>query len=440
MFGQTHKLTDSSLYLMHDMVEKMLSTTLKAISETPKENKEELLELLSRAAYFQEELSNFEDEINKQCKHHFQFSIEELYNHIGQYDEFVDIEFHKFSDSTRKFGRNIGGILVYGKSEKANLQAIIDFGSFPRTNDYVKIDVSSNYNLDHAQHKELIETGFKSGDVHKIFYTNIPSANTYTQKGKKDIPNTIPISIDAATADLCKLTLFNLNMRINNGGVLIEGEQNQFWGYNIYYAPKLKKVSSVNDKIYDQNGNIKNDIRYYELFAKKVNSDISKDELSEFESLFNKRRIDRLKILEQELKNNNINSLEAFKVDYPQIYTELYFTAPLFDEEVLTITPSPVPIYWDFKSYLHIYLRHCDVLQPGGLFKAKTTFSYRQEDIRRILRIAVEKLESKIQERLSQGLEFRTHGKKALYFNGNFYSMRVERNGRIDSFHPYEAK
>ena len=71
-------------------------------------------------------------------------------------------------------------------------------------------------------------------------------------------------------------------------------------------------------------------------------------------------------------------------------------------------------------------------------FKAKTSFSYKQKDIRRILSIAVKQFENKIQARLSKGLDFRTYGEKALYFNGNYYSMRIESNGRIHSFHPNE--
>ena len=100
-------------------------------------------------------------------------------------------------------------------------------------------------------------------------------------------------------------------------------------------------------------------------------------------------------------------------------------------------TTEPL-IYWDFKSYLHIYLRHCDELQPAGIFKGKTPFAYKQKDIRRILSIAVEQLADKILARLSQGLGFRTAGRqRALYFNGNYYAMRIESNGRVDSFSPY---
>ena len=97
-----------------------------------------------------------------------------------------------------------------------------------------------------------------------------------------------------------------------------------------------------------------------------------------------------------------------------------------------------MPIYWDYESYLHIYLRHCEELEIEGHFERKTNFQYSQKDITRILKIAIENLLPQINERLSQGKEFRIYGNKALYFNGNHYSLHILPNGRVAAFHPME--
>jgi hypothetical protein len=440
MFGLKHALSDSSLYLFHDMVENLLVTAEQTLSETSQDKISEIEQLTTTITYYRQELTNFESEIKEQQKIFFQFSIEELYSMYGQYDKFVGIEFHKFSEATKKYGRNIGGIFIYGKNERQELEDTLTFETVPRTNGLVKLDVSSNYNLTNEQIKELIEVGFNSGDIYEISASNTTLINSYAQKGKKEIPNTINLTIDTSGTDPCKLILYNLNMRLNYGGVLIEGEWNQFCGFSICYSPKLEKVEFIKSKSYDKDGKIKREVRFYELVAKKINSDITEDELNEFSQLLRERRIARFEILKSELKKNNINSLEKFKEEHPSVYTEIYKTALIFDDEVLTFSKSSIPVYWDFKTYLHIYLRHCDELQPDGHFKSKTPFSYHQKDIRRILTIAVEELEDKIQDRLSQGLDFRTYGEKALYFNGNYYSMRIESNGRIDSFYPNESK
>ena len=57
-----------------------------------------------------------------------------------------------------------------------------------------------------------------------------------------------------------------------------------------------------------------------------------------------------------------------------------------------------------------------------------------------MLEIAIRKLSDKINDRLSDGKDFRVYGDKALYFNGNYYSLRIENTGRIDSFYPQDSK
>jgi len=438
MFGITHKISDSSLYLLHDMVEGMLENIESQLNEIAQEKIEEIKQLLLTKKYYEQELQNFENNIKEQTKTSFQFSVEELYYMFGQYDKFVGIEFHKFSNAAKRYGRNIGGIFIYGKDERKKLETAINSENIPRTNGLVKIDISSNYNLTEEKVNELIQVGICSGDIYEIINTKGSLSNVYTQKGRKEIPHRININVDFSDTDACKLALYNLNMRLRDGGTLIKGEWNEYCGYNLYYSPEIKDDINLKHIIYNGDGSIKKEVRFYELIAKQKNSDITEDELKEFSDLLKNRRIERFEILKDELRKTGINSLEKFQSDHFDIYMEIYKTALIFDDDVLIYTKSPIPVYWDFKSYLHIYLKHCEELQPAGHFKMKTPFVYKQKDIRRILSIAIEKLESKIEARLSQGLDFRTFGEKALYFNGNYYSLRIEPDGRVDSFYPNE--
>ena len=138
--------------------------------------------------------------------------------------------------------------------------------------------------------------------------------------------------------------------------------------------------------------------------------------------------------------NEDPKTLEEFAEEYPEIYKVIRTSAETFDEETLEYHKTFFPIYWDFRSYLHIYLRHCEELQIEGHFKNKTKFQYTQKDIKRILEIAISKLHDKINDRLTNGKDFRVFGDQTLYFNGNFYAMRIEKDGRVDSFHPLETK
>ena len=440
MHGIRQKLNDSKLYLLHDMTERLLVKAETELAETTKEDKEKVQMLKQRIERFKNELQDFEADIAEQRKQSFQFSVEELYYMYGQYDKFIAIEFHKFSEAAKKYGKEVGGIIMYGRKERESLEALIKSGStFPRTNGVIKLDAASNYGLTEEQITAILDEGFLSGNIYKILSTNMPVTNAYSQQGEKEIPNTINVPFNPKGTHPAKLSLYVLNMRLQHGSPLIEKQWNQYLGYSIYFEPELKQSAVIKQRILKQGGSIKDEVRFYELTAKMADN-LTEDEKVELSDLLKKRTQKRLSLLTEEIAANNYQSLEKFKKEHTAIYQEIYRWSLVFEEETLTHSEYPIPIYWDFRSYLHIYLRHCKELQPEGTFKTKTPFSYNEKDIRRILKIAVEKLEPKIQERLQAGKDFRIFGEKSLYYNGNYYFMRVEPNGRVESFHPYEAK
>ena len=438
MFGLTHKISDSSLYLLHDMAEGMLQNAQHILSETPVEKVHDIEKYQIQVAYYKQELEIFKNDIEEQRNRAFQFSKEELYINYGQYDKFVGVVFHKFSPAAEKFGRNIGGIFIYDKSERKDLEAIISSDNIQRTCGFVKMDVSSKYPLSDEQVKELKEVGFSSGDIYEISSSISTVPNKFAQKVDKEIPNRYNLKVDFFNVDQCKLELYTLNMILKCNRSLIKSEWDKYYGYNLFYYPEIKENKILADKIFNEDGTIKKEVRFYELIAKKLNKEITKIELQELSILLRNRRIERFDILKTELKKAGIRSLSQFKAIHPDIYLEIYLASLTFEDDVLSNANSTIPIYWDFKSFLHINLRHCLELQPDGPYKAKTPFSYKQKDIQRILKLAIEQLEDKIQTAISQGRAFSIYGEKALYFNGDYYYLKIDSNGSVASFYPYK--
>jgi len=440
MFGLSHELSDPSLYLLPDMVVGMLADAEQLLEKTPKGDTAAVNELLEKIDFYKQQLSTFESTISKKRKQSFQFSVEEFFYQYGQYDAFVAIDFHKFSEAATKFGESISGILEYGKNERQKLQEIIAAETIPRTNGLVKISVASNSGLTEAQTKELMETGFRSGDVYQVWNTSSPKANTYTQTGTKEIPYTINVNINADRANAAKLAVHVFNMRLENGGKLTGSEWERYYGFNLYLVPDIKNLPELREKLFTTDGLTLPGIRFYELSAKINNEVMSAEEVNEFKALLVKRREERFQILEEELKSGGISSIVKFKEAHPDIYLEIFKMALVFEDETLNGVKPGLPIYMDFRTYLHIYLRHFAELQPVGHFKEKTTFVYNHKDVRRILKMAVEEFEDKIQTNLAQGRDFRVYGEKAFYFNGNYYSFRIEPDGRVDTFYANENK
>ncbi|CAM3258602.1 hypothetical protein [Aequorivita lipolytica] len=439
MFGIKEKINDDSLYMLNDMVENQVINSKKELSELSPDNEERIEFLTTQIKNYETELERFKASIEKQLKERFQFSIEELYAMYGQYEnKYISIEFHKFSESASKFGRNIAGVIIYQKKEREELEKALSEETVPRTNAMVKLDCSKNEKLSDEQKAQLLKNGFKSGDVYEVLASNMPLVKSYNQAGKKEIPNTMDIKFDSRDMDINHTYLYLFSQRIKNGGKLIAEEWAKFCGIGINFEPSSADSEIMKIVAFDEEGNLKPLVRFYELEAKFYSKNISKEEIAEFNTFLKQRREIRTEQIRKEIKRSTNKTLEKFQEEYPEIYSEIQKSIIQFDTETLYYHDTVKPIYWNYESYLHIYLRHCDELEIEGHFEDKTKFQYNQKDIRRILKIAIENLKDKINERLTLGKEFRIWDDKALYFNGNHYSIHILKDGRVASFHPME--
>lgn len=392
----------------------------------------------SQIHYFETELQKFKTDIEKQLAEKFQFSIEELYGMYGQYDKYISIQFHKFSESAYKFGRNISGTLIYRKSEREALENSLSEENVPRTNGYAKIDSTNCEELTKELKEKLLEDGFKSGDIYEILVSNLPSSKSYNQIGRKEIPNTITLNIDPTDFDPNKAYLWLYSRRIKNGDVLINEEWAKFCGLSLFFDADSKDLDLIQKKGFDENNVKKPLVRFYELEAKVHARNFNKEEILEFNDFLKHRRVERTNAIIIELKRSTNKRLEQFAQEYPDIYRELQKSIVQFETESLVYHDMVMPIYWDYESFLHIYLRHCDELEIEGHFKNKTKFQYNQNDIKRILQIAIKDLKTEINEKLKDGKDFRIFGDRTLYFNGNHYSLHILSNGKVAAFHPME--
>lgn len=424
---------------MNDMVENQVANAKKELSELPKENTERREFLTAQIAAYESQLKNFKEDIEKQLSEKFQFSVEELYAVYGQYDrKYISIEFHKFSESASKFDRNIAGVLTYYKKEREALEDAISKENVPRTNGLVKIDCSKHEKLSDEQKKELIENGFVSGDIYEVLASDFPVAKSYNQTGVKEIPNTITVNVDPSDFDPNRAYLWLHGQRIKNGDFLIEEEIEKFCGLSLYLNPGSENYDYIKENGFDENGQRLPKVRFFELEAKLYATDITKEELLEFNEFLQARKVERIEAIKKEIKRSTNKRLEQFEEEYPDIYAELQKSRVKFETESLEYHEVVTPIYWDYEGFLHIYLRHCDELAIEGHFENKTKFQYTQKDIKRILKIAIEDLKPKINEKLKEGKDFRIYGDRSLYFNGNHYSLHILADGRVAAFHPIE--
>ena len=169
-----------------------------------------------------------------------------------------------------------------------------------------------------------------------------------------------------------------------------------------------------------------------DLFKKQVEG-LTEQENNEYLSLQLARGRKRFYLLEKELQRSGVK----FR-NLPDKLKGIYSNFLMFFEcQHIRIYP---PIVWiDFERAMHIVVRHMQGMQAKGKFESKTPIRYDYKDLINLIRIVVNKVEDQIE------LEFRTKPDKtfirknarAIEYNGNYYRLEIEANGRLLTFHPY---
>ena len=129
--------------------------------------------------------------------------------------------------------------------------------------------------------------------------------------------------------------------------------------------------------------------------------------------------------------------LNKLKITNNQAWNELMNVIYTFEPETLTLWGWKSHIFWDFERFIHIYLRHYNnFLIPESSKGQGTHFQYKFKDIRRVVQIVLEANKVQIEERLAAGKAFHIQNDKGYYYNGNYYSAKIDPDGKLVQFHP----
>jgi hypothetical protein len=181
---------------------------------------------------------------------------------------------------------------------------------------------------------------------------------------------------------------------------------------------------------------IKDSIRYYQLKFKQYRTDLSPQEGIEFKEHIKKRFGKRNTILQKEIERST-GKLNEIAVKYGDTIRTLTYLCFYFENELLL--PYELPIWWDFERFLHIFIRHVKETKVGERFDEKTIFQYKFDEIQKIVEAVLESVYKDIylhfKERPKEN--FRRMGSRSIYYDGNYYRVEIEPNGRLLTFHPY---
>ncbi len=91
----------------------------------------------------------------------------------------------------------------------------------------------------------------------------------------------------------------------------------------------------------------------------------------------------------------------------------------------------------DLDSFIHIYLRHVDELKNNQIYAERTKFQLKEEDVETTINHVLHDLNDEYQKFKEEhpDWKFRKYSEQAYYWNGDYYALEVDPNGRLVTFY-----
>lgn len=363
------------------------------------------------------------------------YTKENIYKNTGQFDKVVSVSFRFGSDSYKKYGSYIVGKFYYTPNERLEIQKIISNHNYEQTHGLIKFIASDSPELSREDKDYLKFDGLESSDIVEVLGFNNPAENKYIKTETRDLPKTITIKSPFTEDDAEDMMLWLNDQRLKNGYKLIEEERNQ---HNAILYRKYENKTTKPEEIAlfknPKTGEIKPEIKYHYLNSKFLYGIIKDDELEELKSLINQQAKEKVQIINKELEKSS-EKWKQMGIDEKAALTTLVQIATHF--ETHRLTSGKTPVWWDFERFIHIFMRHVSETKIGERNQIKTVFQYRLKDIKNLIKIVLKIAEKEINEHFENkpGIEFKRQGDRAIYFDGDYYSFRINKDGKLMTFH-----
>lgn len=363
------------------------------------------------------------------------YSREEIFQYSGQFDKTVTVSFKYESKAQKEYGNHITGDFYYTPKERIELENLIKKEDFDKTDGLIKFKVSNGINkLTNEQVNNLRFEGIMASDIIEILQFSNPVENEFSKTDIKNLPDPITINVDLSNRDEEEMMLWLNSQRLKDGYKLIPEEINRHNGVilrkyeNIMSSEDLKNFKDINS------GVIKKDLKYHYLKSKYYKDLLTDEEKTEFENIIKEEVDEKVKILGKELQKSQ-EKWKSIGIDYKQALAWLIHFSSDFRPERLT--HGKIPVWWDYESLLHIYMRHVSETKIGERFEAKTVFQYKFSDIKTVIETVLQKTEKEIIEHftLYPEKDFKRVGEQSVYYKGDYYVFHINTKGKLITFY-----
>lgn len=357
-----------------------------------------------------------------------------LYALAGKTDDVCTLYLREGSESYEKFGPTVTVMLLYTHNERKLLEKdATSMDNEPNIKAKVLVSLSKDRGDEVI---DLEKKGIPVNDIESVMTLHFTAPNNIFDSKEKRSLNILEIPFEpyGGGEDIGWVYGFLCRQKDRGVGLMPEYE-------NEYLACKYileKDTLTVTERsiIYNEYGRVGNpDVAYHILFWRKAAGVLSEKESRIFNALKQKRNLERVDMLDKELKKIGI-PFNKFCRDYPEQAKFVYKKLQIFNDRSFNTT-GKYPLYMDFRSFIHIYLRHVDILCMGSQLAQKDKFQLYEKDVMYMIEHVMHELNDDYQKFREDNPDkkYRRIGDHAIYCQGDYYEVYVGTDGRLESFY-----
>lgn len=364
------------------------------------------------------------------------FTQADLYSLCGKEDAVVTVTFKAESESAREYGREIAVSLSYTRDERKSLEN--DIESLNNV-EYVKAkELMIDYDKEKAN--QLLSKGFRPNDVTAIVVApTLHPENTFSSKEQRNIQKLeIPFEGEGGGRDIGWM-YGGLKRFIAYGIALTPDEHAEYLTYKLILE-KDALTDEEKSEIFNDEGAIENnEVCWCLLNWKKEANKLSETDKKNLAILFKERLNYRLGKFDDVLQG--IGGLSKYVEQYPEQAKLIVDKVLHFRQRRYNIQGKHL-LYLDIDGFIHIYLRHVEELTINGLFAERTKFQLKEDDVLFVIGHVMESLNDEYQnfKEAHPDWKFRKYKDDAYYFNGDYYRIEVDEQGRLITFFKEDDK
>lgn len=365
-----------------------------------------------------------------------EYSQEHIYRIVGKDNNVAALTLKTDSESYKKYGGEPTVVFLYTQRERDELDKQITTNAC--THGMAKVKVLF-YNLSTIGLKSELpeEIEINSQDIEDIYYLPFNlNQNTFHSTEKRTI-NKIQIETQALAEGGDWDWFYNFEkMRVMENGIILSPEEHKrYLALKLFYEPSDLTEEEKNEIFVTEKDLNENVGFYYFKILEDKGLKVDDNVIENLKKLFFKRMNEKGELLNKYLIEAG-SSLKKLVKENPGMVTTLFMKLIEFRQERLNVM-GRYPIYMDEDSYLHIITRHVEDFKFNTHYEKKDNFQWFEEDVIIVMRKVIEKIDEEYQEfrTLKPTSRYSRYKDDSIYFEGDYYTLRIQPSGRIDTLY-----